>query len=163
MLDAKTYNDLLLPLHNRMYILALRMLADSDEAMDAVQEVYLCLWEKRADISVAEGVEGFLATSVRNHCISRLRSRRNFLPAEAIAELPAPGTPLEYTEYRDRINHVAAYMDTLPPAQRQAIILRDIEGREMQEVEAALGVSAGNARTILSRARTALRKYFETE
>ncbi len=58
-------------------------------------------------------------------------------------------------------------VDMLPPAQREVIRLRDIEGWEADEVCDALGVSHGNQRVLLHRARskvrTALERYLGSE
>ena len=49
----------------------------------------------------------------------------------------------------------------LPPAQQAVIGLRDVEGLSADEVAAALGISAGNERVILHRARSRLRRDLE--
>jgi RNA polymerase sigma-70 factor, ECF subfamily len=55
-------------------------------------------------------------------------------------------------------------IETLPEAQRTVITMRDIEGLDSHEVAAALGISDGNERVLLHRARTkvrtALERYF---
>jgi RNA polymerase sigma-70 factor (ECF subfamily) len=64
-----------------------------------------------------------------------------------------------------RIVHEA--VDRLPPAQREVIRLRDIEGWDAEEVCEALGVTHGNQRVLLHRARakvrTALERYLGSE
>jgi len=52
-------------------------------------------------------------------------------------------------------------METLPPAQRQVIELRDVEGCSAEEVCEALGVSDGNQRVLLHRARSRVRAILE--
>lgn len=54
-------------------------------------------------------------------------------------------------------------LDDLPEAQRQVLILRDIEGIEAGEVAMLVGVSDGNQRVLLHRARTRLRARLELE
>lgn len=51
----------------------------------------------------------------------------------------------------------------LPDAQRQVLTLRDIEGIDATEVCALLGLSAGNQRVLLHRARTRIRNILEDE
>lgn len=51
----------------------------------------------------------------------------------------------------------------LPDAQRQVLTLRDIEGVDAADVCALLGVSAGNQRVLLHRARTRIRSILEEE
>jgi RNA polymerase sigma-70 factor (ECF subfamily) len=58
-------------------------------------------------------------------------------------------------------------IEALPPKQRKIIILRDIEGRTSDEICSTLGISEGNQRVLLHRARSkvrsALERYFQEE
>jgi RNA polymerase sigma-70 factor (ECF subfamily) len=53
-------------------------------------------------------------------------------------------------------------IDALPPRQKQVILLRDVEGCSPEEVCEALGLSDGNQRVLLHRARAAVRAALET-
>jgi RNA polymerase sigma-70 factor (ECF subfamily) len=65
-----------------------------------------------------------------------------------------PETRLLARELRGRL---AAVVDTLPEQQRTVILLRDVAGLDGPEVAEALGISEGNQRVILHRARTRVR------
>ncbi len=65
-----------------------------------------------------------------------------------------PETQLLAGELRSRLAEV---VDTLPDQQRTVILLRDFAGLDGPEVAEALGVSEGNQRVILHRARTRVR------
>jgi RNA polymerase sigma-70 factor (ECF subfamily) len=54
-------------------------------------------------------------------------------------------------------------LPSLPEAQRQVLVLRDIEGVEATDVCGLLGLSAGNQRVLLHRARTRMRALLEAE
>lgn len=160
MLDASTFRQVFIPYHRRLYLLALRLLGDSDEAKDAVQDLYLRLWEKRDTLVISDNPEGFLMMSMRNHCISSLRTRRQSVDIDKVADHSGDDLS-EAIESRDRVAYMIRLIETLPPAQRDALTMRDLHGCEMSEIEQELNVSASNARTLLSRARTALRKHFQ--
>ncbi len=53
-------------------------------------------------------------------------------------------------------------MDTLPPAQREVVVLRDVEGLDGPEVAEALGITEANARVLLHRGRTRVRAEIES-
>ena len=51
---------------------------------------------------------------------------------------------------------------TLPPREREAIVLRDIEGLDTEAVARILGSSAGTVRSQVSTARVKIKRYVET-
>jgi RNA polymerase sigma factor (sigma-70 family) len=60
-------------------------------------------------------------------------------------------------ELRDRLNETLTAIQALPSTQRDALLLRELEGRSHAEIAAALGVTAGAARQHLMRARAGVR------
>ena len=58
---------------------------------------------------------------------------------------------------------VREILPTLPDAQRQVVVLRDIEGLASADVSELLGVTDGNQRVLLHRARARIREHLETE
>jgi RNA polymerase sigma-70 factor (ECF subfamily) len=58
--------------------------------------------------------------------------------------------------------HVSGAIETLPPAQREVITLRDVEGWSSAEVCDALGISEANQRVLLHRARSKVRAALES-
>lgn len=62
---------------------------------------------------------------------------------------------------RETLAHVTAAIETLPPRQAEVIVLRDVEGWEPEEVCAALGITDGNQRILLHRARSKVRAALE--
>ena len=72
-----------------------------------------------------------------------------------------PGTvePTHATvERRERFREVLAAVAALPPGQRDAIVLRELEGRGHEEIARELGVTGGAARQLISRARNGIRQ-----
>jgi RNA polymerase sigma-70 factor (ECF subfamily) len=62
---------------------------------------------------------------------------------------------------REAARFVRNEIDRLPPVQAAVITLRDVEGLDAQEVSALLGISDGNQRVLLHRARTKLWRALE--
>ena len=60
-------------------------------------------------------------------------------------------------ERREQLRSLLASVQELPARQRDALVLRELEGRSYQEIAAALGVGGGAVRQLLNRARTTLR------
>jgi RNA polymerase sigma factor (sigma-70 family) len=68
--------DAVLPFKDKLYRLAKRILVSSDEAEDAVQEVYLKLWKGRERIQKYKSPEAFAMTMTKNYCLDRLKSKQ---------------------------------------------------------------------------------------
>ena len=75
--------------------------------------------------------------------------------------------PEERLLARETLSTVRAAIESLPPAQREVITLRDVEGWSSGEVCNVLGISESNQRVLLHRARSkvrrALERYFDEE
>ena len=61
----------------------------------------------------------------------------------------------------ETLDRVRAAIETLPDRQREVITLRDVEGWTSAEVCDALGLSEGNQRVLLHRARGAVRRALD--
>ena len=69
--------------------------------------------------------------------------------------------PEEQLSGRETLDAIKVAIDRLPPAQRQVVVLRDIEGWDAQEVRELLGVSEVNQRVLLHRGRSKVRQALE--
>lgn len=78
-------------------------------------------------------------------------------PPAAWEELPP-----QRLEARETLARVSAAIADLPPLHRQVITLRDVEGWSSPEVCDALGLTPGNQRVVLHRARAQVRSRLET-
>lgn len=70
-------------------------------------------------------------------------------------------TPERILQGKTALEVVTVAIDALPPAQRSVLILRSQQGLEPAEICAALGISEGNMRVLLHRARLAVRAALE--
>ena len=62
---------------------------------------------------------------------------------------------------RETVGFVLQEIERLPPSQRQVVTLRDVEGWTSAEICVALGISEGNERVLLHRARSRIRAALE--
>ena len=164
MMPASLFKQLLLPLYPRLHRVALRLLGNVEDAEDMVQEVYMKLWSKRDALPEVKDVEAYCVTLTKNMCIDRLRlAEVEEVDAETMT-LPIAATDdvARRIEERDTVEHVKAFVVTLPENQQRVITLRDIEERSFEEIEQMTGLTAVNVRALLSRARKAIRERFKS-
>ena len=67
-MDAESFKKEFLPYHRKLYCVAYRLLENSADAEDIVQEAYLKLWDKREGLTVISNPEAFSVTLVKNIC-----------------------------------------------------------------------------------------------
>lgn len=150
-----------------LYSLALRILNDSAEAQDIVQDVFLQIWQKAGTYDTSRGsVFGWAATLTRNRAIDRvrMRKRRTELLAESAPDLqPAPLTDDEDSGaslwIKEKACAIRAALGQLAPDQQKAIELAFFSGLTQLQIAAKLNEPLG---TVKARIRRGLLKLRET-
>src|SRR6056297_3028388 len=69
--------NLMRPVQDKMYRMALRLLVSKEAAEDAVQEVMLKLWSRKRQLSSYNNLEAFAMTVTKNHCLDQLKLKQN--------------------------------------------------------------------------------------
>jgi RNA polymerase sigma factor (sigma-70 family) len=125
-------------------------------AEDAVQQTFVNAYDGiRRDDAVLR-LKPWLYRIAHNVSLNALRDRA--LRDEPLeAESPTAERPETALERRERLRSVIASVQDLPPRQRDALLLRELEGRSYDEIAAALGVGGGAVRQLLNRARNTVR------
>jgi len=166
--DLDAFNALVLAYQGQVYNLCLRMLGFPQAAEDAAQEAFIAAY--RAVPRFRGGrFRAWLLRIAANACYDELRRRRSRpqVPLEAPAdderpraELPASDEPLEQRAERLELARcLQEGLASLPPDQRLAVILRDVQGLAYEEVAEATGASLGTVKSRISRGRAALRDF----
>ena len=151
---------------HRVLNLAYRYLGDRARAEDVVQESFLKLYASRARYRPEAKFQSYLLRIASNLCISMLRKKRPASltgPDDAPTEPPDPDAPdadarLLHAEMKARVR---AAVDQLPERQRLAIVLNKFEGLDYAGVAEHLGLSVPATKSLLHRARMALKEVLE--
>jgi len=142
----------------KMLALARRMLSDTAEADDAVQDAFMQLWTHAARWEPGRAKFGtWLYRVTLNKCYDRLR-RRPTAPLDAAAELPDPAPGPEANLQNSAISaQIEAALTALPERQRAAIQLCHYQGCGNIEAAEILGISVEALESLLARGRRTLR------
>jgi len=159
-MNAQRFRDSIWPQRDRLYRLALRLVGESTEAEDVVQETMIKLWEDRNRLAEVNNLDAWCTRLVRNLGIDRLRSkqRRRNQPLEAAPQVAdrAPD-PIKSLQAADLKSHIDRLMMKLPEQRRLVLHLREVEGLSYREIADQLGISLDQVRTDIHRARQFLR------
>jgi RNA polymerase sigma-70 factor (ECF subfamily) len=155
--DAAAARMLSARLSPRVYAHAVRVLGDRAEAEDVTQEAMLRLWKQAGTWDGARAqASTWLYRVVANLCTDRLRRR----PTDTLddVETPADPAPGMETRLQDGARHDAlqAALLRLPERQRQAVILRHIEGLANPEIAEILDVGVEAVESLTARGKRAL-------
>ncbi len=139
---------------------AARLLGDRTEAEDVAQEAMLRLWRVAPDWRAGEAqVSSWLYRVVVNLCTDRQRSARR-RRADALDEVAEPADDgadvASQMMTRARVDALQAALETLPDRQRQAVVLRHIEGLSNPEIAAILDVGVEAVESLTARGKRSL-------
>jgi RNA polymerase sigma-70 factor, ECF subfamily len=148
-----------------------RMTGDEQAAYDLAQETFLRAWQHFARIHGYEHPGGWLFRVATHLALNHLRSRATFLGAAASLDgagvahhaLPPSNATSDPGARIADADAVRRVLSAISPRQRAALVLREVYGLSCAEVAAALGISAGAAKTLLWRARDEFRSRYAEE
>lgn len=155
--DPWAARALTLRLTPRVLGFAARMLADRTEAEDVAQEAMLRLWRMAPDWQQGEAkVVTWLYRVASNLCLDRLRrSRPRGLDEVAEPEDAAPGVVARLIE-ADRAMALDEALAALPDRQRQAVVLRHMEGLTNPEIAAVMDIGVEAVESLVARGKKGL-------
>lgn len=150
--------------HDRIHRYGLRVCRDGYDADDAIQEAFTRLG-RRPDVIAHPGMLAWLMRVVRNACMRMLRpfvrerrvlGQRTAADEQSAIDGPDPHAALERWEL---VRAVHAAIASLDRADREIIVMRDLEGLTGEETCAALDLAPAAMKSRLHRARARLREH----
>jgi RNA polymerase sigma-70 factor (ECF subfamily) len=165
--DVAALEALLVRYQPHLYRFGLRMCGNEEDAGDVAQESLIAMARSLPDFRGESSVSSWLYTIARRFCIKK-RRRGKFAPAreesldapgiDAAQRLADPAPSPEQTATNQELHRaLTRAIDGLEPAQREVLVLRDVEGLSAPEVAKVLGLSVDAVKSRLHRARVALR------
>jgi len=156
--DAGAAAALTTRLSPRIFGYAARVLGDLAEAEDVTQEAMIRLWKQAPTWRQGEAkVSTWLYRVAVNLCTDRLRKKRG-VGLDEIAE-PESGTASveQNMIVADRAAALQSALNDLPDAQRQAVVLRHIEGHSNPEIAEIMETSVEAVESLTARGKRGLK------
>lgn len=159
--DLRAFEALYRQHVDRTYALALRMTGNQQEAEEAVQDVWVRVWERLASFKGDSAFTTWLHRIAVNVTLDHLRRRGRHERRSAPLDHPAvksrsalPDRPLDRMDLEKAIAG-------LPEGARTAFVLHEVEGLKCREVAEAIGRAEGTVKAQLFRARQLLMEALE--
>ncbi len=165
--DPDAFAEIVRRHKDRLWAVALRTTGNPEEASDALQDALISAYRRADSFRGDSAVTTWLHRIVVNASLDRLRRRsvRTWmpLPDEGAGESPATlvddsrlADPRAAAESSETVREVRAALNTLPPDQRAAIVLVDLEGWSVEEAAQALDCPVGTVKSRCFRGRAKL-------
>lgn len=171
--DLDAFSELVQIYEKKAFNFTYRMLKDTHLAEDATQEAFLRVFSKIDSFRQNSSFSTWFYTILNNICLDILRKKSRQAETVSIGQTnsddeefelqiedSSPG-PYESLQKKDAILILENALKELSEEHRAVIIMRDIDGREYEEIAKILGISLGTVKSRLSRARLSLRKLLD--
>ncbi|MFF8957699.1 RNA polymerase sigma factor SigM [Streptomyces sp. NPDC014894] len=160
--DPHAFGELVRRHRDRLWAVALRTLGDREEAADAVQDALVSAFRAAHTFRGQSAVTTWLHRITVNACLDRARkaASRRTQPVddtERLERLLEPHESAEAPAERQDLNReLLAALAKLPPDQRAALILVDMQGYPVAEAARILEVPTGTVKSRCARGRARL-------
>ena len=165
--DPDAFAELVRRHRDRLWAVALRTTGNPDEASDALQDALISAYRRADSFRGESAVTTWLHRIVVNASLDRLRRRsvRTWVPlpdegagasSSKLIDEHRLADPRAAAESSETVREVRAALETLPPDQRAAIVLVDLEGWSVEEAARVLECPVGTVKSRCFRGRAKL-------
>ncbi|UCS95466.1 RNA polymerase sigma-70 factor [Echinicola marina] len=141
--ELQAFDELYYRFLPRVLGFAKTFICDQQEAEEAVQEVFIKVWEKRASLNSELNFKSYLFVAVKNQIYNKIRSAKKFVD---IADMGADIASSEMHVYDKLTNEeleqtAFVLLDQLPQIQKKVFTLNKLDGLSHKEIAAMLNIS----------------------
>ena len=139
--------------HKLLYVLAYKYLKDNDTAKDAVQQIFLKLWESRSLFSIHINLRNYLYTMLKNHLLNEIRT--NYTALEKNYELAQETIEYENEilsklEEKEMTEQLYRAIDGLPEQKKAVCLYKLKDSLSNQEIAEKMQISKPITRRLSS-------------
>jgi len=156
--DKKAFRRLFDRYYKLLLAIAINILKDINVAKDAVQEVFLQIWQKRTTLKINSVVEAYLKRAVINRSLNQVKARKTFVEADSLKEMQNKSPNADaHLEAEDLDKVIKKTLDSLPERCRLIFVLRRMEGLSLKEIASKLDISPKTVENQLTKALKVLK------
>jgi len=168
--EDAAYDELVRTYNSSIFHVAYRMLGDTAEASDVVQEIFIKVFRNIGSFKGEAALKTWIFRIALSEILNRLRWWKSRHRSSTVSlddppnghehHVPDSGpSPEEMLESKEREMAIQEALGKLSSEHRSIIVLRDIEGFSYTEIAEVLSISMGTVKSRLARGREDLKKY----
>lgn len=146
-----------------LFSYALRYLKDHELAEDALQDVFIKLWDNRQDLNEKLSIRAYLYKCLKNHVLNVIRTEQNRIKYAALAaseKKTVSNQTVEELSYRESKELLDQGINKLTDKRKKIFRLKIIEGYTNYEIADKLGLSEHTVRSQISQSSKYIREFF---
>lgn len=156
----RSFEERLAPHLNALFKMAYQYCGNQPDAEDLVQELLVDLYANQHKMEGIENLKSWLLRCLYNKFVDQYRRQR---PMANAADCNDPALAEEFSyqpNHESDLLHqkVLQGLETLPPKQRTVVIMHDMNGYSLPELEKILDIPLGTLKSDLHRAREKLKE-----
>ena len=159
--DPEAFGTLYDQHHQGVYHYAYMLCGSAETAEDITQETFIRAYRNLNRLGPPYNVRAWLLRVAHNYYLNQQRRQNPEVPLDPEAPIAAPfPTPEGQIASREFSTGVRAALGRLSISQREALVLREIEGLPYEDIAEVLGISLDNVKVILHRARAGFKDHY---
>ena len=159
--DERAFDALFRHYSALVYRFAYSYLKSRPAAEEIVQECFIKIWEKRAQLRDDVPLKGYLFTTAHHAVLNELRRDQHHLRLQGqVAAEAGPASVANEAEYHEMEALYQAALERLPPKQREVFMLSRQLGLSYPEIAERQGVSIKTVEAHIMQALKTMRSYF---
>ncbi|GAB4032029.1 RNA polymerase sigma factor [Spirosoma gilvum] len=162
--DKASLGELYERYYRVLYRYGSRLITDSDLVEDAIQDVFINLWNNRHKLAIVSNVKAYLFTILRRGINQKTRKDElisDITQSPDLAYLEGKGSYEEEEYEKWLIEKLAIVLKSLPQRQMDVILLRYYENFQTSEIAAIMGITEKSVRNTLYKALLQLRAHIQ--
>lgn len=162
--DKDAFSAVYQKYHRYLYSLAVKYLKDAQLAEDAVQHVFVKLWETTKNIEIEINLKNYLYTMTKNYILNTIRDHKEEISlsyANAQIDIPGQDDIIKALEDKQMRSILYQGVESLPP-QKKEVCLRKLETADSnQQIADKMGISVHTVKSHYQESVKILRSYFQ--
>jgi len=158
--DKVAFSKVFKNYHRLLYALAFRYLKSEDAAMDAVQNVFMVLWEKRESLNFDTNLRSLLFTILKNYVLNEIRHNKIVYEKQYEISQLESNKEIDISdaiENKEMKTLLYTSIQKLPFQERKVCLLKIVNGMTNQEIAERLNISIPTVKSHYTQAIKKLR------